>query len=68
MASPPLSLDSLRQVLTNNPAPGALYDALSSYEDETCLQFTQAGITGDGALLSAYYSSFLFSHLLIDEM
>ncbi|OKL56793.1 hypothetical protein UA08_07792 [Talaromyces atroroseus] len=68
MALPPLSLAQLQKVLAETAAPDALYDILSSYEDETCLQFTQAAVTGDRALLSAFYASFLFSHLLIDDI
>lgn len=64
----PLSLEQLQKVLTETPSNDALYDLLSSYEDEACQQFTQAGITRDATLLTAFYSSFLFSHLLIDEM
>ncbi|PCG96325.1 COP9 signalosome, subunit CSN8 [Penicillium occitanis (nom. inval.)] len=64
----PLSLEQLQKVLTETPTNDALFDILSSCEDEACQQFTQAGITGDATLLTAFYSSFLFSHLLIDEI
>lgn len=64
----PLSLEQLQQALTENLSKDALYDLLSSYEDEACQQFTPGAITGDAKVLTAYYSSFLFSHLLIDEM
>jgi COP9 signalosome complex subunit 8 len=64
----PLSLEQLQKVLTETPTNDELYDLLSSYEDEACQQFTPAGITGDATLLTVFYSSFLFSHLLIDEM
>jgi COP9 signalosome complex subunit 8 len=68
MGLSPLSLAQLQTVLVETAAPDALFDILSSYEDEACVQFTEAGVTGDGTLLSAFYSSLLFSHLLIDEM
>ena len=64
----PLSLEQLQKVLTETPTNDALYDVLSSYEDEACQQFTPAGIAGDATLLTAFYSSFLFAHLLVDEM
>ncbi|KAF5015320.1 hypothetical protein F66182_13390 [Fusarium sp. NRRL 66182] len=64
----PLSLEQLQQALTENLSKDALYDLLSSYEDEACQQFTPGAITGDAKVLTAYYSSFLFSHLLIDEI
>lgn len=68
MERPSLSREQLQKVLAETPAPDALYEILSLYEDEACQQFAQTGITGDEKLLSAFYSSFLFSHLLIDEM
>lgn len=68
MELPPLSLGQLGKVVAESPSYEALYDALSQYEDEACLQFTQTQITGDENLLSAFYSSFLVSHLLTDQM
>lgn len=68
MDLPPLSLHQLEKVVSESPSYDALYDALSLYEDEACLQFTRTQITGDEKLLSAFYSSFLISHLLTDQM
>lgn len=68
MALPPLSKERLAEVLTSAPSPSALYDTLSHYEPEACLLFTDNGVTGDAELLSVFYSSYLISLLLIDEM
>ncbi|KAH8701077.1 putative COP9 signalosome subunit 8 [Talaromyces proteolyticus] len=68
MEEPPLSLRQLGIVLSEAPSHEALYDSLSQYEDEACLQFTHAQILGDEKLLSAYYSSFLISHLLTNQI
>jgi COP9 signalosome complex subunit 8 len=64
----PLSLGRLGKVVAESPSYEALYDVLGQYEDEACLQFTQTQVTGDEDLLSAFYSSFLISHLLTDQM
>ncbi|EED16070.1 COP9 signalosome subunit 8 (CsnH), putative [Talaromyces stipitatus ATCC 10500] len=68
MDSPSLSLEQLQKVLTDTPTNDALYEILSSYEDEACQQFTAAGEIRNATVLTPFYSSFLFSHLLIDEI
>jgi COP9 signalosome complex subunit 8 len=68
MDLPSLSLGQLEKVVAESPSYEALYDVLGQYEDEACLQFTQTQITGDERLLSAFYSSFLISHLLTNQM
>ncbi|CRG92162.1 COP9 signalosome complex subunit 8 [Talaromyces islandicus] len=68
MDLPSLSLDQLGKVVTESPSYEALYDVLSQYEDEACLQFSQIQVTGDEKLLSAFYSSFLISHLFTDQI
>lgn len=68
MVLPSLSLGPLEKVVAESPSYEALYEVLVQYEDEACLQFTQTQITGDEELLSVFYSSFLISHLLTDQM
>lgn len=68
MELPPLSLNNLGQVVAEAPSYDVLFNALSQYEDEACLQFTDTQTTGDENLLSVFYSSFLISHLLTDQM
>ncbi|KAL2000933.1 hypothetical protein VTN02DRAFT_2449 [Thermoascus thermophilus] len=68
MALPPLSMDQLSQVLSSAPTYAALYDTLFQYESQACLLFTDTQLKGDPELLSAFYSSFLISHLLTDQI
>jgi len=68
MDLPPLSLDQLSKVLASAPSYSALYDTLFQYESQACLLFTDTHLTGDPELLSAFYSSLLFSLLLTDQM
>jgi COP9 signalosome complex subunit 8 len=68
MALQPLSLEQLAKVLSETPTSEGLYDILSQYENEACLLFTDAGVTGDAKLPSAFYTSFLISHLLTDQL
>ncbi|KAJ9297647.1 hypothetical protein DTO271G3_4422 [Paecilomyces variotii] len=67
MALPPFSKERLAEVLTTAPSPAALYDALSHYEPDANLLFTDSEVTGDAELLSVFYSSYLISLLLINE-
>ncbi|KAL1963861.1 hypothetical protein VTN77DRAFT_7793 [Rasamsonia byssochlamydoides] len=68
MDLPPLSLEQLSKALSDAPTAEALYDVLSQYESEACLLFTDTQVTGDAKLLSAFYASFLISHLLTDQI
>lgn len=68
MALQPLSLEQLAKVLSETPTPEGLYDILSKYENEACLLFTDTEVTGDAKLLSTFYTSFLISHLVTDQM
>ncbi|KAL1986904.1 hypothetical protein VTN96DRAFT_5321 [Rasamsonia emersonii] len=68
MDLPPLSFEQLSKVLAEAPTAEALWDMLSQYENEACLQFTDTEVTGDPKLLSAFYASFLISHLLSDQI
>ncbi|KAL1854708.1 hypothetical protein Plec18167_008626 [Paecilomyces lecythidis] len=68
MALPQLSKERLAEVLTSAPSPSALYDALSHYETDAGLLFTDNEVTGDAELLSVFYSSYLVSLLLINEI
>ena len=64
----PLSFNVLTKLVTEMPDCQALHDSLSRYEDETCMQFTDSSVIGDARLLSAFYSIFLVSHLLTDQL
>jgi hypothetical protein len=63
-----LSLELLANILADSTTNNTLFEALCPYEDDANYLFTETEISGDASLLSAFYSIFLISHLLIDEM
>ncbi|KAL1990277.1 hypothetical protein VTN49DRAFT_6116 [Thermomyces lanuginosus] len=63
-----LSLEQLSKALSDSPSHEALFQTLSQYEDEAALLFNDNQISGDANLLSAFYSSFLISHLLTNQL
>ncbi|OJJ88859.1 CSN8/PSMD8/EIF3K family protein [Aspergillus glaucus CBS 516.65] len=65
MDLPPLSQEQLSLILSSAATPSKLYDTLSQYEGQVLLL---ADSNGDPELLSLFYSFFLFSHLLIEEL
>lgn len=65
MDLPPLSQEQLSLILSSAATPSELYDTLSQYEGQVLLL---ADSNGDPELLSLFYSFFLFSHLLIEEL
>ncbi|KAF9894245.1 hypothetical protein FE257_007747 [Aspergillus nanangensis] len=66
MDLPDLSIDQLSTVLTAAQTPEDLYDTLSQYEAQACL--LQNPIDQPSDLLSLFYSTFFFSHLLNDKI
>jgi COP9 signalosome complex subunit 8 len=68
MDNPPLSLEQLLKILLQSASYEDLFEALCPYEDDANYLFTDMEITGDRNLLSAFYSIFLISHLLVNEM
>ncbi|PYH99496.1 COP9 signalosome complex subunit 8 [Aspergillus ellipticus CBS 707.79] len=66
MELPPLSLQQLATVVTSAPTPTELYHTLSEYEAEACLLSIQD--SNQAELLSQYYATFFFSHLLTDQI
>lgn len=65
MDTPPLSQEQLSSILSSAATPSELYDTLSQYEGQALIL---ADSNGDPELLSLFYSFFLFSHLLIEEL
>ncbi|PYI06212.1 hypothetical protein BO78DRAFT_397398 [Aspergillus sclerotiicarbonarius CBS 121057] len=66
MDLPPLSDEQLALVVASAQSPANLYSTLSDYETEACLLSTKDGKQAE--LLSLYYSTFFFSHLLTDQI
>lgn len=66
MDLPPLSPDQLSAVLNAARSPAELHEKLSAYETQACLLSISDGDHSD--LISLFYSTFFFSHLLNDEM
>ena len=59
-------------LVASNSPPSQLFEALTEYEQEACLMTETGGkkevIRGDIQLLSLFYSSFFFVHLLTDQV
>ncbi|GIK07439.1 hypothetical protein Aspvir_003104 [Aspergillus viridinutans] len=66
MDLPPLSQEQLSTVLATARSASELYEALSQYEGPACFLSTSNSEEAD--LLSLFYSSFFFSHLLLDDI
>ncbi|KAG2415692.1 hypothetical protein HFD88_006883 [Aspergillus terreus] len=66
MDLPPLSPDQLSAVLNAARSPAELHETLSAYETQACLLSISDGNQSD--LISLFYSTFFFSHLLNDEI
>lgn len=71
MDLPPLSIEQFSQLAASNAAPSQLFEILSQYEPEATLMAAGAGNTeigsADPQLLSMFYSSFFFAHLLTEQ-
>ncbi|CAG8039283.1 unnamed protein product [Penicillium olsonii] len=72
MELPPLTMEQLSMLVASNSPPSQLFEALTEYEQEACLMTETGGkkevIRGDIQLLSLFYSSFFFVHLLTDQV
>lgn len=72
MALTPLSIEQLSNLVASPVPPSQLFEILSQYESQACL--IPAGSTspettqGDEQLLSLFYSSFFFAHVLTRQM
>lgn len=66
MDLPPLSQKQLSTVLATARSSAELYETLSQYEGPAC--FLSTSNSEEAELLSLFYSSFFFSHLLLDDM
>lgn len=67
MELPPFSIEQLSQLAASNTPPSQLFEILSRYEPEACLMAAGAG-HADPQLLSLFYSSFFFAHLLAEQV
>jgi COP9 signalosome complex subunit 8 len=72
MELPPLSTEQLEQLAASNLPPSQLFEILSRYESDACLIAVGCGLPESGGgnpeLLSLFYSSFFFAHLLTKQM
>lgn len=72
MELPPLSIEQLEQLASSNLLPSQLFEIYSRYEADACLMAAGSGHpetgSGDPELLSLFYSSFFFTHLLTKQM
>lgn len=72
MELPPLTLNQLSTVAASNLPPSQLYEVLSRYEIEAALLASVSTNAGSGGehneLLSVFYSSFFFAHLLTNQL
>ncbi|PKX90947.1 CSN8/PSMD8/EIF3K family protein [Aspergillus novofumigatus IBT 16806] len=66
MDLPPLSREQLSTVLATARSPSVLYETLSQYEGPAC--FLSTSNSDEAELLSLFYSSFFFCHLLLDDI
>ncbi|RHZ51992.1 CSN8/PSMD8/EIF3K family protein [Aspergillus thermomutatus] len=66
MDLPPLSQKQLSAVLALARSSSELYETLSQYEGPAC--FLSMSNSEEAELLSLFYSSFFFSHLLLDDI
>lgn len=72
MELPPLSFDQLSKLAASNIPPSQLFEILSQYETDASIMSAGPGSTetgaGDPQLLSLFYSSFFFAHLLTKQL
>lgn len=66
MELPHFSFEQLSQLITSNAPPSQLFEVLSRYESDAVLMAADA--SADSQLLSLFYSSFFFAHLLTEQM
>jgi hypothetical protein len=72
MELPPLSVEQLSKLAASNVPPSQLYEILSQYETDASIMSAGSGSAetggGDPQLLSLFYSSFFFAHLLTKQL
>ena len=72
MELPPLSVNQLSKLAASNVPPSQLYEILSQYETDASIMSAGSGTAetggGDPQLLSLFYSSFFFAHLLTKQL
>ncbi|GLI80618.1 hypothetical protein PoHVEF18_008973 [Penicillium ochrochloron] len=72
MELPPLSVEQLSKLAASNVPPSQLYEILSQYETDASVMSAGPGSAetggGDPQLLSLFYSSFFFAHLLTKQL
>lgn len=72
MELPTLSIEHLKQLDWSNLPPSQLFEILARYESDACIMAAGSGHPENGSddsqLLSLFYSSFFFAHLLTKQM
>ena len=72
MELPVFSVEQLSKLAASNLPPSQLFAILSRYESDACLMSAGNGSLetggGDPELLSLFYSSFFFAHLLTKQV
>lgn len=63
----PLSTDRIAAVFASARSPSDLYESLSRYEGDALL-LSSSKQSDNSELLSYFYSTFFFAHLLTDQM
>lgn len=69
MDLPPFSIDQLSKLVASSLPSSQLFEILSQYEMDACLiSGNPEEEDGESQLLSLFYSTFFFSHLLTKQM
>jgi COP9 signalosome complex subunit 8 len=72
MELPTLSIEHLKQLDSSNLPPSQLFEILARYESDACIMTAGSSHpetdSDDSQLLSLFYSSFFFAHLLTKQM
>ena len=72
MELPPFSVEQLSTLAASNVPSSQLFEILSQYETDASIMSSSSGSVGTGGddpkLLSLFYSSFFFAHLLTKQL
>lgn len=72
MELPPFSVEQLSTLAASNVPSSQLFEILSQYETDASIMSAGSGSVGTGGgdpqLLSLFYSSFFFAHLLTKQL
>lgn len=72
MELPPFSVEQLSTLAASNVPSSQLFEILSQYETDASIMPASSGSVemggGDPQLLSLFYSSFFFAHLLTKQL